>query len=96
MTVDERIDEWRNHFRRRQAVSAADVDEMEDHLRNQIEALQAAGLDESEAFLVAVKRLGEQDAVALEFAREYSERLWKQLVLAPGGEGSSPARRDGG
>ena len=96
MTVDERIDEWRNHFRRRQAVSAADVDEMEDHLRNQIEALQAAGLDESEALLVAVKRLGEQDAVALEFAREYSERLWKQLVLAPGGEGSSPARRDGG
>ena len=36
-----------------------------------------------EAFLVAVKRMGSLDALSREFAREHSERLWKQLVVAP-------------
>ncbi|MGB4175994.1 MAG: hypothetical protein WBK61_08920, partial [Bacillota bacterium] len=36
-----------------------------------------------EAFLVAVKRMGKLDALSREFAREHSERLWKQLVVAP-------------
>ncbi len=62
---------------------AVDLEELEDHLRSQVEALSQAGLDEDEAFLVAVKRLGDLDSLSREFAREYSERLWKQLVLSP-------------
>jgi hypothetical protein len=68
---------------RSQAISPADVDELEDHLREQIADRQATGLDDEEAFLVAIKRLGNLDAVSHEFAREHSERLWKQLVLVP-------------
>ncbi|MBI3263617.1 MAG: hypothetical protein HYZ58_10785, partial [Acidobacteria bacterium] len=45
-----------------------------------------AGLAEDEAFLVAVKRMGSLDALSREFAREHSERLWKQLVIAPEGD----------
>jgi hypothetical protein len=89
--LEERIGEWREYFRRRQAVRPIDVEELEDHLRSQIEALSEAGLDEDEAFLVAVKRLGDLDSVSREFAHEYSERLWKQLVVAPGAGDSSPA-----
>jgi hypothetical protein len=89
--LEERIGEWRQYFRRRQAVQSADVAELEDHLRSQIETLREAGLDEDEAFLVAVKRLGNQDSVSREFAREYSERLWKQLVLSPENSASMPA-----
>src|SRR5512139_2995352 len=89
--LEERIGEWRQYFRRRQAVHSADVAELEDHLRSQIDALRQAGLAEDEAFLVAVKRLGSMDSVAREFANEYSERLWKQLVVAPGAEAGSPA-----
>ena len=33
-------------------------------------------------FLVAIKRMGAQDAISNEFAREHSERLWKQLIIA--------------
>jgi hypothetical protein len=40
-----------------------------------------------------VKRMGELDAVAHEFAREHSDRLWKQLV-APEGESRPAAQRD--
>jgi len=93
--LEERIGEWRNYVRRRQAVHAVDVDELEDHLRSQVEALTKAGLAPDEAFLVAVKRLGDLDAVSREFASEYSGRLWKQLVVAPGsGAAPSTARRD--
>ncbi|HEX6790448.1 MAG TPA: permease prefix domain 1-containing protein [Candidatus Krumholzibacteria bacterium] len=88
--LEERISEWREYFRRRQAVKPADIDELEDHLRSQVDALSEAGLDADEAFFVAVKRLGSMDSVAREFAGEYSERLWKQLVVAPGAEAASP------
>ena len=93
--LEQRIGEWRNYFRTRQAVQSADVAELEDHLRSQIDALRQAGLDEDEAFLVAVKRLGSLDTVSREFAREYSERLWKQLMVAPAAD-SAPAGRSGG
>ncbi len=72
-------------MRRRQAIDPTDVDELEDHLRSQVADLQAAGLDEEEAFLIGVKRLGELDALSREFAREHSERLWKRLVVADTG-----------
>jgi len=93
--LEERIGEWRAWLRRRPALQTRDVDELEDHLRGQVKALGQAGLDEDEAFLVAVKRLGDLDSLRREYAREYSERLWKQLVMAPrADEGSSGAGRD--
>ncbi len=90
--LEERIGQWREYLLRRPAVRSADVEELEDHLRSRIDALRGAGLDEEEAFLVAVKRLGGQDALAREFAIEYSERLWKQLVAPPGSDVSAPAK----
>lgn len=81
MTLESQIELWRSFLRRRQAIHAVDVAELEDHLRGQIGDLTASGLTEDEAFLVAVKRMGSLDALSREFAREHSDRLWKQLVL---------------
>ncbi|MEL7975921.1 permease prefix domain 1-containing protein [Isoptericola sp. F-RaC21] len=81
--LEAQIDQWRSYVQRHRAVSAADVDEMTDHLRGRVDDLVATGLDDDEAFLVAVRRMGNLDAVSREFAREHSERLWKQLVLVP-------------
>jgi hypothetical protein len=81
--LEERIGEWRSYVLRRQAIDAMDVDELEDHLQTQVADLREAGLDEEEAFLIAVKRLGDLDSLSREYAREYSERLWKRLVVAP-------------
>jgi len=91
--LEERISEWRAYVRRRQAM-ATDVDELEDHLRSRVADLLAAGLDEEEAFLIGVKRIGELDALSREFAREHSERLWKRLVVADAGEGGGGWGRD--
>src|ERR671921_818636 len=81
VSLEEQIDRWRSYLQRRQAIHSVDVAELEDHLREQVAVLADAGLATDEAFLVAVKRLGELDALSREFAREHSERLWKQLVL---------------
>lgn len=79
--LEAHILEWRNYADRHQAFKGSDLTELEDHLRTQVESLQDAGLDEDEAFLVAVKRLGDLDSLMHEFALEYSERFWKQHVV---------------
>ncbi len=83
MDLDAQIAAWRTYLASRREVVSSDVDELESHLRDQVDTLRSAGLDGDEAFLVAVRRLGSVDALTREFAREHSERLWKQLVAAP-------------
>lgn len=94
-SLEEKIDQWREYLRRRQAIQTVDVAELEDHLREQVAGLHEAGLDGDEAFLVAVKRIGALDALSREYAIEHSERLWKQLVMpGEGAESRTRARKD--
>jgi len=90
-SLEERIDDWRQQLERHATLHPTDTDELEDHLRSQIDALREVGLREEEAFLVAVKRMGDSHELAHEFSVEYSERLWKQLML-PNTDASSPTR----
>ena len=48
--LEQQIGEWRAYLRRRQAIHAADVDELEDHLRGQITTLIDAGLARTRPF----------------------------------------------
>src|SRR3954451_19921950 len=91
--LETQINRWREYVQRREAISPTDVDELEDHLREQIADRQASGLDDEEAFLVAIKRLGNLDAISHEYAREHSDRLWKQLVLVPEAPDGARKRR---
>jgi len=95
--LEAQFGEWRHYVQRRRELRQSDADELEDHLRGSVDELVAVGLRADEAFLVAVKRMGSLDDLSREFAREHSERLWKQLVLT--GETGSPvantrSRRD--
>ena len=87
--LEDQISQWREYLRRRAAIHGSDIEELEDHLRSQVLTLTGSGLAEDEAFLVAVKRMGSLDALSREFAREHSERLWKQLVIAPADDESA-------
>ena len=91
--LDDQIAQWRGYLHRRRALDGRDVEELEGHLRDQMAALTMSGLAGDEAFLIAVKRMGSLDALSREFAREHSERLWKQLVIGDGDarESSAPA-----
>ena len=82
-TIESLIAGWRTYLGRKEAVHAADLEELEGRLREQVAALRDAGLADDEAFLIAVGRVGETDAASLEFAREHFERLWERLESAP-------------
>ncbi|MEO3773009.1 permease prefix domain 1-containing protein [Micromonospora sp. B9E7] len=95
--LEAQFEQWRRYVLRRRELQPTDADELEDHLRGSVDELVARGLSPDEAFLVAVKRMGSLDELSREFAREHSERLWKQLVLTA--DSSSPvadtrSRRD--
>jgi hypothetical protein len=94
--LEEQIEEWRTYLRRRQAIHSVNVAERENRLREQIGRLVDAGLATDEAFMIAVKRKANLDALSREFARENSDRLWKQIVLVPSdsGELRAPGRTD--
>jgi hypothetical protein len=102
MTVDsgneleDQIVEWRAYMHRRRELNDTDAEELEDHLRSRISELTEAGLRADEAFLIAVKRMGSLDELSREFAREHSERLWKQLVLpgVPDAPAAARSRRE--
>ena len=87
--LEEQIAHWRRYLHRRRAIHGPDVEELEGHLRDQVVALTDAGLAADEAFLIAVKRMGNLDALSREFAREHSERLWRQLVVDAGDIGNT-------
>ena len=73
--VEARIASWRGFVGRRAAISDADVDELEAHLRDEMAELHGVGLSDDEAFMVAVGRLGEVDALSREYAQERGVRL---------------------
>lgn len=80
-SLDGRIAEWRAAVSRGPAVSEGDADELEGHLREQVTDLESAGLSSEEAFLIAMRRLGQVDQLTAEYAREHSDRLWKQFAV---------------
>lgn len=92
--LEARVEEWRAYVRTHRVISPADVEELEDHLRAQVADLREVGLDDEESFLVAVKRIGNLDAVSREYAREHADRLWKHLALTGPPPHSDAARRE--
>ncbi|MEV4350479.1 permease prefix domain 1-containing protein [Actinoplanes sp. NPDC049596] len=89
--LEDQFVRWREYVRRRPELVESDADELEDHLRDSVDGLVTLGLSRDEAFLVAVKRMGGLDDLSREFAREHSERLWKQLMFTS--EPGDPSKR---
>lgn len=84
-----RIAEWRSLLSRR--TDDGELEELERHLREQVDGLVTAGLDPEEAFLIAVRRTGDVGAAARELNQAHGEWLWWRLGTEPeGGAGRTP------
>jgi len=81
--LETQIHSWSDHLRAHGNISDADIHELENHLRDEIEDLVAAGLTPDESFLISVKRLGNVDAISHEFAKVNTENLWRHLLVEP-------------
>ena len=57
-TLEAQIAEWRTYVANAPALNGHDVDELEDHLRHQIDELSVAGLADDEAFILRIMRDG--------------------------------------
>lgn len=80
--LEHSIGQWRQFVLRRSVIIEDDADELESHLRDQIDALIANGLHADEAFLIATKRIGNLEAVSQEFSEVHTGRLWRNLVFS--------------
>ncbi len=80
--IEARVSEWRALVRRG-GIPDSELEQRESRLREEAAALEEAGLDSDEAFLVAVKRTGSVDPQSGRFAPADAAGLWKQLVAGP-------------
>lgn len=82
MDVESEIAAWRAEIAAKSHLATEDLGELEDHLRDEMEALRAAGLAEDEALLIAVRRMGSSTVLAGELAMANLDRTWVQLPRA--------------
>lgn len=72
--LDAAIRHWRGSLG--ESMRAEDLDELEEHLRDQVAALSGGALSGDEAFLVARSRLGANVELAGEFAKVHPGSIW--------------------
>jgi hypothetical protein len=75
------IQTWRENLNHSPAFGRENLDELETHLRDSVAALQARGLSEAEAFIIAVRRAGSSVALGLEFGKVNPRGVWLDRVL---------------
>ncbi|MBN2282028.1 MAG: hypothetical protein JXQ65_15705 [Candidatus Marinimicrobia bacterium] len=88
-SLKEEIQLWLGEFQKKGNFTAEDIAEMESHLLDQIDDLKQTGLNEEEAFLISIKRLGQRYSLIHEYSRNRIQKQWKQLA----DEGESPAEK---
>jgi hypothetical protein len=81
--LEQSVSSWSDYLRSTGKLGEADVVELENHLREEIDDLTKNGLSEDEAFFISIKRLGNVSAIAKEYAKAGTEKLWKQMFVDP-------------
>jgi len=81
--LEKLIAEWRKTMMAAPAVSHEILDELENHLRENVEQLVRSGITEREAFLRAVKQLGGAPTIASEF-RKLEQSTWLPIKVVTG------------
>jgi len=79
--LDNAIQNWRNNLLGSQALQPSDADELESHLRDEVDSLMLAGLNAEEAFIVSSHRIGDSTTVAQEFAKVNTKEIWRNRVF---------------
>ena len=79
--IEKQIEQWREGLAGSELLGGSDVNELENHLREEMERLKTSGLSDEEAFLIARRRLGDTGALENEFAkvntpRRLTNHLW--------------------
>jgi hypothetical protein len=79
--LEGRIETWRSQLASTGTCRNEDIDELENHLREEVKHLLKKGLTEDESFLLALHQTGNTDAISCEFAKVNAGHLWKKRIL---------------
>ena len=81
--LEQALRSWRRHLGRVALLTASELDELENHLYDEMELLEADGVAAEAAFHTAVERLGDADSLRREFSKNgsTSRRLFAGLRL---------------
>jgi hypothetical protein len=72
---------WLGDLRQSEALEDEDLEELETHLKDEIEQLMDKGLSEKEAFWVATSRAGNREELPREYAKVNSRPVWRHRLL---------------
>lgn len=75
--VEKAIRDWRGELAGQGSLRLADLDELEGHLRDELDALAQVGLEGHDAFVHAVSKLGASNALDDQFARGNPLFAWR-------------------
>jgi len=75
-----KISMWRSNLAKSETLGSTDIDELEIHLREEIEQLTTLKLSDEEAFLIAAHRLGSTDSLAGEYAKINPSSIFRRRL----------------
>lgn len=79
--LKEAIKKWRGDLLQSQNLLESDADELENHVRDEMDSLMLAGLSTEEAFMVSTHRIGDRDTVGQEFAKVNPSLAWRRRAF---------------
>ena len=79
--LEKTIATWRHLLRHNRAFLPEDLDELERHVRDQVETLISAGMPEEVAFRQAIREMGCYGAVEAEYQKVYWGKLKRRQLL---------------
>jgi len=87
--LDKEIKKWRKELRKNEAIEDGYVEELESHLRDEIDRQLNEGLSRGEAFKRAVEEIGEVENIGAEYYKTNTRRLsgkppWQNKLWMPG------------
>ncbi len=78
--LNQEISEWKRSLGQSESVTGPDLDELESHLRDQIDHLTLSGLSPEEAFWVAQRRIGNTTNLPGEFAKVNGSAIFRRRL----------------
>ena len=76
--LNERINHWRASLAQSQSLGKTDIDELESHLREEVDSLKESTLSDEETFLLATRRLGSPASLSSEYAKIHRGIVFRQ------------------
>lgn len=80
--LDQAIEEWRRQMAAGGIKASPILDELENHVREDIERQMQAGASGENAFAIAVKKIGPASALSKEFRKSKIEAILEKLMIA--------------